>query len=189
MISDFVADQYVTLTANPEYKGDNAANIEEITSASSPTRSPRFRRWRTARSTSSPPQATADIKTALDAIDGVTVITGLEGTYEHVDLQFDQRQEPGEHLQGPEVREAFLKTIPRQEIVDKLIKPIVGDDAMLRNSQIFVPGAEGYDESVADNGSDAFAEVDIAGARRSSPSRASPTPRSASCTRRTTRVA
>ena len=25
MISDFVADQYITLTANPEYKGDNAA--------------------------------------------------------------------------------------------------------------------------------------------------------------------
>ena len=31
MISDFVADQYITLTANPEYKGDNAPNIEEIT--------------------------------------------------------------------------------------------------------------------------------------------------------------
>ena len=36
---------------------------------------------------------------------------------------------------------------------------------MLRNSQIFVPGAEGYDESVANNGSDAFAEVDIEGAK------------------------
>ena len=111
------------------------------------------------------PQATADLKTALDAIDGVTVMTGVEGTYEHLDLQFDNGKNPENIFKDPKVREAFLKTIPRQEIVDKLIKPIVGEDALLRSSQIFVPGAEGYDESVANNGSDAFAEVDIEGAK------------------------
>jgi peptide/nickel transport system substrate-binding protein len=95
----------------------------------------------------------------------VTVVTGVEGTYEHVDLQFDQGKNPENIFKDPKVREAFLKTVPRQEILDKLIKPIVGDDALLRSSQIFVPGAEGYDESVANNGSDAFAEVDIEGAK------------------------
>ena len=42
--------------------------------------------------------------------------------------------------------------------------PIAGDDAQLRSSQIFVPGPEGSDESVANNGSANFAEVDIPGA-------------------------
>ena len=54
VISDFVADQYVTLTANPEYKGDNAANIEEITVRFIPDPLAALRRSRTARSTSSP---------------------------------------------------------------------------------------------------------------------------------------
>ena len=92
------------------------------------------------------------------------MITGSEGTYEHIDLQFENAKNPENIFKDPKVREAFLKTIPRQEIVDKLIKPIVGDDAQLRSSQIFVPGAEGYDESVANNTSANFAEVDIAGA-------------------------
>ncbi len=57
-----------------------------------------------------------------------------------------------------------MKVIPRQEIVDKLIKPLQ-EDAEVRNSQIFLPGADGYDESVAQNGSDAYADVDIDGAK------------------------
>ena len=58
-----------------------------------------------------------------------------------------------------------MKVIPRAEIVDKLIKPVIGDDALIRDSQLFVPGAAGYDESVADNGSSAYADVDIEGAK------------------------
>ena len=81
-----------------------------------------------------------------------------------------------------------MKTIPRQEIVTTLIEPIIGDAAIVRNSQIFVPGAEGYDESVAVNGSDAYAEVDIAGAQALLAQAGVTEPRSASCTRRTTRA-
>ena len=150
MISDYVADQYVTLTANPEYSGDNSPNIEEITIRFIPD----------------PLAATADITTALEAIDGITVTTGLGGTYEHVDLQFDNGKNPENIFSNPQVREAFMMTVPRQEIVDTLIKPIIGDDAILRDSQLFVPGAEGYDESAANNTSADYAEVDIEGARQ-----------------------
>ncbi len=83
----------------------------------------------------------------------------------NLDLQFDQGKNPENIFSNPQVREAFLKTVPRQEILDKLIKPIAGEGALLRSSQIFVPGAEGYDDSVANNGSEAFAEVDIEGAK------------------------
>jgi peptide/nickel transport system substrate-binding protein len=164
MISDFVADQYITVVANPEYKGENTANIEEITVRFIPDPLAAAQALENGEVDIISPQATADLKTALDAIDNVTVVTGVEGTYEHLDLQFDQGKNPENIFKDPKVREAFLKTVPRQEILDKLIKPIVGDDALLRSSQIFVPGAEGYDDSVAANGSEAFAEVDIEGA-------------------------
>src|SRR5690606_22560461 len=64
----------------------------------------------------------------------------------------------------PLVREAFLKVVPRQEIVDKLITPLTGSTE-LRDSQVFVPGAAGYEASVAANGSSEFASVDVEGAK------------------------
>lgn len=164
VISDFVADQYITVKANPEYTGDNKPNIEEITVRFIPDPLAAAQALENGEVDVISPQATADLKTALDAIDGITVDTGVEATYEHLDLQFANGKNPENIFSNPTVREAFLKTVPRQEILDKLIKPIVGEDALLRSSQIFVPGAEGYDESVANNGSDAFAEVDIEGA-------------------------
>jgi len=166
MISDYVADQYVTLTANPEYSGDNSPNIEEITIRFIPDPLAAVQALENGDVDIIQPQATADITTALEAIYGITVTTGLGGTYEHVDLQFDNGKNPENIFSNPQVREAFMMTVPRQEIVDTLIKPIIGDDAILRDSQLFVPGAEGYDESAANNTSADYAEVDIEGARQ-----------------------
>src|SRR5690606_21138965 len=151
---------------NPEYSGDNQPTIEEITIRFIPDPLAAVQALENGEVDIISPQATADIKTALDGIEGITVVTGVEGTYEHVDLQFNNGRNPENIFSNAKVREAFLKTIPRQEILDTLIKPIAGDDALLRSSQIFVPGAEGYDESVAENGSEAFAEVDIEGAKQ-----------------------
>lgn len=160
-ISDFVADQYVTLTANPEYTGDNLPKVEEITVRFITDPLASVQALQNGEVQLISPQATADVAEALKALD-VTVIGGYEGTYEHIDLQFDQSKSG--HFNNPLIREAFMKVIPRQEIVDKLIKPLQ-EDAEVRNSQVFLPGAEGYDESVAGNGSDAYAEVDIEGAK------------------------
>ena len=67
MISDFVADQYITLIANPEYTGDNAANIEEITVRFIPDPLAAVQALENGEVDVISPQATADIKTALDA--------------------------------------------------------------------------------------------------------------------------
>ena len=144
MISDFVADQYVTLTANPEYKGDNAANIEEITIRFIPDPLAAAQALENGEVDVISPQATADFKTALDAIDGATVITGSEGTYEHVDLQFENAKNPENIFKDPKVREAFLKTVPapgdrrQAHRADRRRRR-----ASLRSSQIFVPGCRG----------------------------------------------
>ena len=115
------------------------------------------------------PQATADILTQLEAIAdrGVEVIQDDGATYEHVDLAqnnggpFDPAAYGGDAETALAVRKAFLHALPRQDIVDRLIIPL-NPDAVVRNAQVAVPGEPGYDELVANNGSDEYAETDIA---------------------------
>ena len=161
VITDFVADQYVTLSANKEYTGANQPKVEEITVRFIPDPLAAVQALQNGEVQVISPQATVDVADALAALDNVTVIGGYEGTYEHIDLQFDQSKSG--NFNNPLIREAFMKVIPRQEIVDKLIVPLQ-EDATVRSSQVFFPGQEGYDESIAENGSDAYAEVDIEGA-------------------------
>ncbi len=160
-ITDFVADQYVTLTANKNYVGDHLPDVEEITVRFITDPLAAVQALQNGEVQVISPQATVDVADALAALD-VTVLGGNEGTYEHIDLQFDQSKSG--NFNNPLLREAFMKVIPRQEIVDKLIVPLQ-PAAEVRNSQIFLPGAAGYDDSVANNGSAAYAEVDIEGAK------------------------
>lgn len=161
VITDFVADQYVTLSANTAYKGKFQPAVEEVTVRFIGDPLAAVQALQNGEVQVISPQATVDVADALAALDNVEVIGGFEGTYEHIDLQFDQSKSG--HFNDPLIREAFMKIIPRQEIVDKLIVPLQ-PDAEVRNSQVFLPGAEGYDDSVAANGSAAYADVDIEGA-------------------------
>ena len=58
------------------------------------------------------------------------------------------------------MRRAFLHAVPRQDIVDRLIKPL-NENADVRNAQVAVPGEPFYDELVAANGSDEYAKTDV----------------------------
>lgn len=104
------------------------------------------------------PQASGDTLTALEGIDGVEVLQGDQLSYDHLDLTF------AGPLAEQNVREAFLKTIPRQQLVDTLIKPI-NPDAEVLNSQLFIPAQPAYKDAVAVNGSDQYGDVDIEGAK------------------------
>ena len=82
-------------------------------------------------------------------------MTGDGATFEHVDLAvnnggpFDPAAYGGDEATALAVRQAFLKTIPRQEIVDRLIVPL-NPNATIRNSYTQVPGSPGYDVIAAD---------------------------------------
>ena len=104
------------------------------------------------------PQASADTLTALENT-GADVLTGDQVSYDHLDLRFDQPV-----FADLAVRQAFLKTIPRQQILDSIVTP-VNPDANVLNSQIWVPANAPYEDSVANNGSSDYAEVDIEGAK------------------------
>ena len=117
------------------------------------------------------PQATADVLDQLAAVAdrGIEAIQGIGAVYEHVDLvvsnggPFDPATYGGDAETAKKVRQAFLKTIPRQDIIDRLIKPL-NPSAEVRNSFTQIPGSPPYADMVAQNGSDQYAAVDIAGA-------------------------
>ncbi|CAN5446460.1 ABC transporter family substrate-binding protein [soil metagenome] len=105
------------------------------------------------------PQAGGDTLQLLESIEGIQILTGPQLSYDHVDLSFR-----GEWA-DPTVREAFMKVIPRQQIVDTVVKPI-NPDAEVLNSQVYVTSqTEPYAKTIETNGSDAYAEVDIEGAK------------------------
>ena len=172
VISELSADDaFVTLTANPEYKGDLKPKVETITVRYNEDPMAQVQALQNGELDIINPQATADVITALNGVDGVTVQTGVEATYEHVDLTynnggpFDPATYGGDADTARMVRKAFLLALPRQEVIDKIIKPL-NPEAEVRNSQTRVPGSAGYDDIVASNGSDVYNAVDIEGAKQ-----------------------
>lgn len=170
-MTEFEENQYMTLEANPDYTGDLDAQIEKVTIRWNEDPLASVQALQNGELDLIAPQSSPDVLQALEGIDGVTVETGVEATYEHVDLTydnggpFDAKTYGGDEEKAKAVRLAFLKSIPRQEILDKLIKPLQ-PDAELRDSFNLTPGAPGYDEMVEQNGSSEFEEVDIEGAKQ-----------------------
>lgn len=171
VMTEFVADQYMTLEANEAYEGDLKAAIPTVTVRWNGDPMGQVQALQNGEVDLISPQATADVLDALNAIDGLTVETGDEGTYEHIDLQFanggpfDPATYGGDAEKAKAVRQAFLKVIPRQQIIDNLIKPL-NPNAELRNSYTVVPGSPAYDDVVAGNGqADQYGEVDVEGAK------------------------
>ncbi|CAN5493234.1 ABC transporter family substrate-binding protein [soil metagenome] len=151
-----------TLTANPEYNGDHRPKFErvELTVITDPLAA--VSALRAGRIDVIAPQPSADVAKALLSVDNATVLSGSDGPYEHLDLQFGHSRSGT--FDNPIVRRAFLQAVPRQKILDDLIVPLQ-EEARLRSSQVFLPGERGYGTSVRKNGSGAYAAVDIEGAK------------------------
>jgi peptide/nickel transport system substrate-binding protein len=170
VISDYVENQYLTLTRNEDYTWGPEPKVDSITVRYTEDPLASVTALQNGEVDLIAPQSSVDVLATLDGIDGVSYTSAPEGTYEHVDLTFDNGGpfDPatygGDAEKARKVREAFLKTIPRQEIIEKLIQPLQ-EDATTRDSFLIVPGAPSYDEVVAGNGSDAWADVDIEGAK------------------------
>lgn len=150
--------QSITLERNPEYTGGLEPSYDQIVIRFIGDANAQVTALQNGEVDIIKPQASADTISSLEAIADATVLQGDEFNYDHIDLSFSGV------FADQNVREAFLKTIPRQQILDAIVTPVNPEAAVL-DSQIFVPTVgEAYDTSVAGNGSDAYAEVDIEGA-------------------------
>jgi peptide/nickel transport system substrate-binding protein len=169
-IQSIVKNTSVTLVANKAYKWGPLPHIAKVTFRVIEDPTAQVQALQNGEVSIISGQADADTVSALKALSGVTTTTLSTADYEHIDLTmnnkgpFDPATYGGDATKAKEVREAFMKVIPRQEIVTKLIQPIQ-PGAKLDNSQVLLPGAAGYAASVAGNGSTAYDSVDVAGAK------------------------
>lgn len=166
IIDDWKENQYVTLKLNPDYTWGPKPTIETVNVRFNEDPMAQVQALQNGELDLIQPQSSTDVLEAVNGLDGVKVITGPEGTYEHIDITFDNKGPfdaatyGGDNAKANKVRQAFLLTVPRDEILTKLIKPLQ-EDATVRDSVAIVPGAPDYDEMIKNNGSDFYAKTDI----------------------------
>ena len=153
----------VTLVANPLYKGERKPRFETVVIRTIADPLAAVNALRDGEVDVISPIPATDVIDALGELDDVTVLSTNSGQFEHLDLQF-ARSKSGS-FNDPQVREAFLRTIPRAAIVEELVTPL-SPDAAVRDSFVVTPGSDDYDEVVGSNGAEEFASPDVAEAKR-----------------------
>lgn len=90
------------------------------------------------------PQATVDTVAQLEQIgSSVNLEQNSTLTWEHLDFNFGEKSVFADANGGLELREAFAYCVPRQGIVDSLIKPISPDTVVMNAREVF-PFQENY---------------------------------------------
>jgi ABC-type transport system substrate-binding protein len=153
-ITDYVPDQSVTLERNEKYWGtpgsadkivfriitDDTANVQALANQEVQVIAP---------------QPNPDLLNQLKGVSGVTSSVNGGFTFEHFDFNF---QNP--LFQDKAVRQAIAYCMPRQEMVDKLIKPIDAKAQVLQN-RMFEPFQKDY----TDNSGGQYNQPNIAKAK------------------------
>jgi peptide/nickel transport system substrate-binding protein len=164
-----VADQSITLVANPRYNsGPKMSGMKTLVyrfmaeaAAAQALANGEINVYKG--------QPTADSVASLKAMSGVTVIGGTDACYEHVDLRhgagvgedtdytgpFATSNNATKNAKARDLRTAFLLAYPREEIVEKLIKPI-NSRAVVVNTSFKMPGETGYNDIVKGSGVSKF---------------------------------
>jgi len=171
VISDMVTDQYISISANPLDTWDSSAKYEKITVRTIADSTAALQALQNGELDIWSGQPTADSLAVAKGISTATVEQRVQASYEHIDLTFnnggpfDPASYGGDASKALKVRQAFLKVIPRDEIVTKIIKPL-DPGAEVRNSFLVSPAdSKKYATIVADNGSADYAAVDVEGAK------------------------
>jgi peptide/nickel transport system substrate-binding protein len=161
LISRVTPGESVELTANARYSGAHPAGFQHVRVLYISNPLAAVQALSSEEVQVIAPAVTLDIVNAYQG-SGQSVVTGVGSRFERLDLRVSGSKSG--KFDDPRIRQAFLKTVPRQSILDSIIVPLA-KDAALRDSLTLAPGATGYADSVAGNGSSAFAKVDIEGAK------------------------
>ncbi|GAC1494773.1 MAG: hypothetical protein NVS2B15_16290 [Pseudarthrobacter sp.] len=159
IVRDLKPGASMTLVRNKDYVWGAEPYLDEITVRFTGAAGAAIAALRAGQADIIAPQPTAGTEGLFDGLAalGNTVERYNQSGYDHLDLKFS----------GPfaekGVREAFLKTVPREEIVKNVVGGLV-DDAKPLDSHVFLPSHPKYNESVKNNGSAEYSKVDIKGA-------------------------
>lgn len=111
-------------------------------------------------------QPTGDAFNQLNSIPGVRVVGGNQSVYEHLDIRVDSAIGTNSPYAGPwqgmspravDLRTAFLLAFPRDEIIEKLVKPI-NPSAQRMDSLLLFPSEPGYEDLVKQSGVSKFTQ-------------------------------
>jgi len=107
------------------------------------------------------PQPNPDVLNQLKQIGPtINVESHEQFSFEHLDFNFRK----GEPFTDLKVRQAFAKCVPRSTIVTNLVKPS-NPNAVVLDSLYALPFQPNYKDYTSSNGSSAYAQQDIAGAK------------------------
>lgn len=157
LVTDVVENQSITLTANENYQGDTKPAIGEVVLRVNGDASSQVQALKNGEVDAVAPQASVDTISQLQELENTTTTVQPNQSYDHLDLNMVS----GGVFEDKDVREAFLLTVPRQQILDSLIKPM-DPEAEVLNSQLYVASdTENYDDAVAQNNSDMYPSDDM----------------------------
>jgi peptide/nickel transport system substrate-binding protein len=124
-IKSSVPGKSMTLVANPLYKSGPKPTIKTIQLVTIPDSTAMGQALANGEVDIIAPQATATLVNSLKAQPNTTVYGFGAATYEHLDVDLKGPAWAGmSAAKAADLRRAFLLTVPRQEIVDKLVKTI-----------------------------------------------------------------
>jgi peptide/nickel transport system substrate-binding protein len=156
------ADGSVTLTANKRYVGAHKPRIETITARLISNSTDQVAALTKGTVDVITPTATAATAKSLVNLDNITIASGYDAGFEHLDLQLAHSKSG--NFDKLKVRQAFLKVVPRTKIVARVASGLQ-EESSPRSSFMLFPGTSAYAAAIADNGSSAYAAVDVIGAR------------------------
>lgn len=157
MLDSFADGQSVTLVANDKYWGEKAKTPKIVIRFIAQDQ--QVQALQNGETNIIEPQSNPDIVAQLEGLPAVTVKTGSQFLYDHLDFNFDKG--PFKDLK---TRQAFAACVPRQQIVDNLIKP-QDPSATTMDVRNLAPFQPGYKEAVTAAGGDKFNTVDVAKAK------------------------
>lgn len=162
VISDIVEGETVTLSANTNYRGSKKPHYETV--VVSIVSDPRGEVAALQAGTVDVivPRPSAEVLEDLDSLPGVTVGHSHSAGYSHLDLVM--RGSLNGDIENPQVRQAFVHTIP----VDALVAASVGEVSkapVRRLSHTMLPGQAGYEAAISAHEAVSHKNVDIERAR------------------------
>ncbi len=133
MVQSFTPDEQATLVPNKHYWGGTIATVPKVVFVPARDTNSELNAFRDGEVDVIYPQNQIGLRKKIEAVDGAEYTTSLGPQWEHFDMLSTV---PG--LNDLQVRKAIATAMPRQQIVDRVVKDANADAAVLDNTQYMV---------------------------------------------------
>lgn len=158
VLDSWTPGQSMTLVRNPDYAGSRKPAADTVTIRFGATAQALTGMLRAGEVDIIQPQGTEGF-TAVQDVAGTKTVTGSVPRAVYLELSANGA------LADPEVRQALMKSVPRQDLVAELIAPVQPDAKPLDSHVYLTEPSSLYQQATSQNGSSAYASPDAAGAK------------------------